>query len=155
MKVDSIKNYKGEQFKIIVSEIYELTKDMEKIYPGYKDWFYNKQVEESKTKHRNIFFIRDSQNKIITVASIKTTPVEKKLCTIFVAKEHRGQGLGKMILETSSKYLKTSKPFITINEEYLPLFEPIIKKYSWELLEIVDNAYKDGMREYCYNGKLL
>ena len=32
--------------------------------------------------------------------------------------------------------------------------EKIVTKYNWELTEIVDGIYNDGIREFCFNGQL-
>lgn len=34
------------------------------------------------------------------------------------------------------------------------MFEKIVTKYNWELTEIVDVIYNDGIREFCFNGQL-
>ena len=34
------------------------------------------------------------------------------------------------------------------------MFEEIIKKYDWELTEIVPDIYNNGVREFCFNGRL-
>lgn len=34
------------------------------------------------------------------------------------------------------------------------MFEKIIKKYDWKLVEVADGIYKKGVKELCFNGKL-
>ena len=34
------------------------------------------------------------------------------------------------------------------------MFAKIIEKYNWELTEIVDGIYNEGIREFCFNGQL-
>ena len=52
------------------------------------------------------------------------------------------------------KFLETTKPLVTFTEDKLPMFEKIVTKYNWELTEIVDGIYNDGIREFCFNGQL-
>lgn len=156
-QIDSIKNYldksKEKEFNDIVKEIYLMTEHLNKRYPGYKEWFYTKQLQGCKEKNRNIIFIRNNKNKIIAISSLKKEE-EKKICTFFVDDEHRRQGIGDILIEESIKYLETTKPLITINEDKLPMFKKIIEKYNWQLTEILFDAYTEGIREFCYNGYL-
>lgn len=58
------------------------------------------------------------------------------------------------MFEESMKFLETTKPLVTFTEDKLPMFEKIVSKYNWELTEIVDGIYNDGVRELCFNGQL-
>ena len=55
------------------------------------------------------------------------------------------------MFEESMKFLETTKPLVTFTEDKLPMFENIVTKYNWELTEIVDGIYNDGIREFCFN----
>ena len=79
---------------------------------------------------------------------------EKKICTLFVAKEYRNQGLGSLLIEEAMKYLETDKPLITISENKLPMFKNLITKYNWDLTEIALSLYSENEKEFCFNGKL-
>lgn len=158
MKIDSIKNYISEtnqdSFMKIAAEIYELTIHLNDTYPGYKEWFYNKQIKGCLTPYRNIFFIKNEEDKIIALSCLKKDDEEKKICTLFVLDEYRKQGLGSLLLEESIKFLETTKPLVTFAEDKLFMFEKIVTKYNWELTEIVDGIYNDEIREFCFNGQL-
>lgn len=155
-KTDNINNYKNNQkeFNLLVDNIYKITSSLNTIYPGYKKWFYDTQVKGCLNSNRNIFFARDKDNNIVGVCSIKKSNNENKICTIYIIDTIRNQGVGTLLLEEAMKYLDTTKPFITFNEEILPMFEKIIKKYNWELVEVVSDIYGKDKKEYCYNGKL-
>ena len=49
------------------------------------------------------------------------------------------------------EFLETTKPLVTFTEDKLPMFEKIVTKYNWELTEIVDGIYNDGIREFSYS----
>ena len=156
-QIDSILNYINLEEKLskIINEIYLLTKHLNKIYPGYKDWYYNKQIKGCLDLNRNIIFIRNNEDKIIGISSLKKTKEEKKICTLFILEPYRNKGIKKILLEESFKYLETEKPLITISEENLDIFKSTIEEYNWKLIEIVDGIYKSNHREFCFNGNLI
>lgn len=158
MKIDNIKNYisktNQENFMKIADEIYELTIHLNGTYPGYKEWFYNKQIKGCLTPSRNIIFIKNEEGKIIALSCLKKDEKEKKICTLYVLDKYRKQGIGILLLEESMKFLETTKPLATFAEDKLPMLEKIIAKYNWELTEIVDGIYNDNIREFCFNGQL-
>ena len=158
MIVDSIKNYlsddkKGE-FIRITNQIYTLTEHLNNTYPGYKEWFFEKQVKGCYTPSRSIIFIRTNTDEIVGFSCLKKDEEEKKICTLYVDSKYRNHGIGTLLFEESMKYLETTKPLATFSEDKLPIFEKIIEKYGWCLTEIVDDIYNKGVRELCYNGKL-
>ena len=153
MKIDNIKNYlSSPDFMNLANEMYELTINND--YPDYKNWFYNKQIKGCLTPYRNILFIKNEDGKIIALCSLKKDASEKKICTLFVAKEYRNQGLGSLLIEEAMKYLETDKPLITISENKLPMFKNLITKYNWDLTEIALSLYSENEKEFCFNGKL-
>lgn len=158
MIVDSIKNYlsddKKEEFIRIISSIYKVTEHLNDTYPGYKEWFFEKQVKGCYTPNRNIIFIRTNTNEIVGFSCLKKDEEEKKICTLYVDLKYRNYGIGNLLFEESMKYLETTKPLATFTEDKLPIFEKIIEKYDWKLTEIVDGIYNKGVKELCYNGKL-
>lgn len=158
MKIDNIKNYiseaNHENFMKLADEIYGLTIHLNGTYPGYKEWFYDKQIKGCLTPNRNIIFIKNEEGKIIALSCLKKDEEEKKICTLFVSDEYRKQGLGSLLFEESMKFLETTKPLVTFTEDKLPMFEKMVTKYNWELTEIVDGIYNNGIREFCFNGQL-
>lgn len=158
MKIDNIKNYiseiNQESFMKLADEIYKLTIHLNGTYPGYKEWFYDKQIKGCLTPNRNIIFIKNEEGKIIALSCLKKDEEEKKICTLFVSDEYRKLGLGSLLFEESMKFLETTKPLVSFAEDKLPMFEKMITKYNWELTEIVDGIYNDGIREFCFNGQL-
>ncbi len=158
MIVDSIKNYlqddKHDEFVKIINEIYRLTEHLNSEYPGYHEWFFNKQVKGSLTPNRTILFVRNDAGKIVAVCCLKKDEEEKKICSLYVEPKYRNHGIGSLLFNESMKYLETTKPFATFTEDKLPMLSRIIDKYDWRLIEVVDGIYNEGVKELCYNGKL-
>lgn len=158
MKVDNIKNYLSEELKEdfikIIDEVYSITEHLNETYPAYRDWFFEKQVKGCYTPNRNILFIKNDDGEIIALSCLKKDEEEKKICTLFVNPNYRKHGIGSLLFEESMKFLETTKPLVTFTEDKLAMFEKIVSKYNWELTEIVDGIYNDGVRELCFNGQL-
>ena len=74
-KIDNIKNYiletNQESFMKLADEIYELTIHLNGTYPGYKEWFYDKQIKGCLTPNRNIIFVKNEDGKIIALSCLK------------------------------------------------------------------------------------
>ena len=158
MIIDSIKNYlsddKKEEFIKIINHIYEMTEHLNSSYPGYKEWFFDKQVKGCYTPNRNIIFIRTNTDEIAGFSCLKKDEEEKKICTLYVNSKYSDDGIGSLLFEKSMKYLETTKPLATFTEDKLAIFKKIIEKYDWQLTEVADGIYNKGVKELCYNGRL-
>ena len=157
--VDNIKNYFSEekqaQFAKITKEIYDMSKFLNEIYPGYEKWFYEKQLKGCNTEFRNILFVKNEEGKVMGFTCLKKYDDEKKICTILVDEGYRRKGIGTILFEKSMEFLETSKPLITFPEDRAEMFQSFIEKYKWELADVIDGAYSQGVKEFCYNGKLI
>lgn len=157
-KLDNINNYleksKEEEFISITKEIYKLTKHLNELYPGYKDWFYNKQIKGCLKQDRNIIFVKNISGKIIAVSCLKKDNEERKICTFFVMDEYNNQGIGNILMKASIGYLETTKPLITLTEDKVLMFKKMITKYNWQLTEVLSGIYKKEKKEFCFNGYL-
>lgn len=157
--VDNIKNYFSEkaktQYEQITKEIYDMSKFLNEIYPGYEKWFYEKQLKGCNSELRNILFVKNEEGKVVGFTCLKKYENEKKICTILVDEEYRRNGIGTLLFEESMKFLGTSKPLITFPEDRAEMFKSFIEKYEWELTDVIEDAYNPGVKEFCYNGKLI
>ncbi len=62
----------------LADEIYELTIHLNGTYPGYKEWFCDKQIKGCLTPNRNIIFVKNEDGKIIALSYLKKDDEEKK-----------------------------------------------------------------------------
>lgn len=160
VKIESLKSYINildkDEFIKLAKKIYDITDFICEDYPKHKEWYFHKQLPRIFTSSGEILFARDENdyNKIIGMACLKKDEEEKKVCTLYVSDECRGQHLGTRLLEESMKFLGTTKPLITLADYKLPMFKPIIEKYNWELTEVVSGLYNDRSKELCFNGSL-
>ena len=161
INIESLKKYVGSitevEFMELATKIYMITDFICDDYPKHKEWYFTKQLPATvNSDERNILFVRNPENynEIISMACLKRDEEEQKICTLYVSDKCRGLGIGKAIVEESMRWLRTTKPFITLADYKLEMFKPIINKYGWELTEIVSGLYNDRTQELCFNGTL-
>lgn len=132
--IEYLSNYIEDKnkFKELANEIYSITSFIEKDYPNYYSWYYEKHIPGIIKGQRDTLFIKDKDN-IIALSSIKNTPDEQKLCTIYVKEEYQNIGIGSILIDRSLQILNTDKPYTTLKEYKLEYFKNIINKYNWEL----------------------
>jgi len=159
IKIESLKNYIGllseEDFMKLSNQIYQINLDFND-YPKQKEWYLKKQLPGIITDERDILFVKNpkNSNEIIAVACLKRTYEERKICMLYVCEKYRHQGIGIKILEEAMIWLGTTKPLITFADYKLEMFKPIIKKYEWQLVEVVEDFYNKHSKELCFNGTL-
>ena len=139
----------------ICDKLYEMLNFLSVDYPKNKSWFYTKHLPGTLNEKsgRDIIFAYDKENNIYGTAFIKYQE-EKKICTLYVAPNIRSQGIGSTLIEKSMQIMETTKPMITFPEKKLPMFKGIIKKYNWELTQILEGVYRPKTKELVYNGYL-
>ena len=157
LKVESLKSYIGkisnDEFMELATKIYEITDFICVDYPNHKEWYFKKQLPRILTPSGEVLFVREN-DEVIAMTCLKKDDDEQKICTLYVSDECRGKKIGTTIIEESMRFLETTKPLITLADYKLPMFEPIIKKYDWELTEVVEGLYNDKYKELCFNGNL-
>ena len=159
--IESLKSYIGKisdkEFDDLAKRIYDITDFICKDYPKYKEWYFYKQLPRVFTSKGEILFAiaEDDTSNILAMACLKKDEEEKKICTLYVSDQCRAQHLGTRMVEASMAFLETTKPLITFADYKLPMFQPIIDKYGWELTEIVAGLYNNQAKELCFNGILI
>ena len=63
------------------------------------------------------------------------------------------RGIGTKLFQKSIEILGDRKPMITISEDNISAFEPLLKKFDFDLVEIKENLYVANKKEYIYNKK--
>lgn len=157
--IETLKDYNNkdtfDEVIKLANEIYLITESINIDYPNYRDWYFKKHLPITLSSNsRNIIFAKNLDGNIIAMACLKKTVAERKICTLFVDKEYRGLGLGVQLVKYAINWLEIEKPFITFADYKLSMFIPLIKKYNWELTEIIDGIYNNEHKELCFNGSL-
>lgn len=137
----------------MINNVYYFLKDLEEEYPGFNDWYFKKVVPSLKNGTREILVMVCNQT-IYGVCILKNTPMEKKICTLRVKKEYQFMKVGTILLNQAIKTLNTDKPLITVSSTRLNEFEKLFKNFSFSLICNLEDYYKKGVSEYCFNGSL-
>lgn len=161
IRIESLRDYLGAnqqtEFMELAQQIGQIVARQAEAYPGHAEWFWEKQLPGVTGPERKILFVRDEKDadEIIALACLKKDAVERKICHLYVDEAYRGQGIGSTLVADAMSWLGTTKPLITLSEDKLPLFAPMIKKYHWKLMDSVDGIYQADTRELCFNGSLI
>lgn len=147
-----IKNHK--LFGKFAQVAYSVTDYICKDYPKHFEWYWTKEIPRVFDGTGEVVICTINE-EVAGVAFLKKDSEESKICTFLVLEDYRGKHVATNMLEHAFKYLGTTKPLITIAEYKIKMFEPIIKKYNWQLTQVMDKGYyNNSSRELVYNGKL-
>ena len=143
-----------KMFSRIIAENYNITDWICEDYPKHHEHFWGKYVPGIFSGDRQIIACYLG-NEIAGACILKKDAEEVKLSTLYVSDKYRGAGVATSMLEKAFEWLGTDRPLITIADYKVPMFEGIIKKYGWELTQVlVDGYYNDRSKEHVYNGKI-
>ena len=141
-------------FSKIVADSYNLTDWLCVDYPKYFYWFYERFLPGIFSGKRELISVY-VDNCIAGTIFLKHDDNEQKICTLYVDKEFRGQGIATVLLKAGFKWLETTKPLISIAEYKVSMFKKIIETYDWELVQTLEaGCYNNCSRELVYNGKI-
>ena len=151
---ESLRDYFKNRASALV--IYHKIENLINIYPDIEEWYKKKVLKalnEKDSTREVLVAIDENELKIAGIAILKKTKEENKICTIRVEKEYLHQGIGTQLFEEAFKYLEDTKPLITISEDNIEAFRPILKKFDFKLVEKIKGLYVSGKIEYIYNKK--
>lgn len=143
-----------------ISNLYENIKYLCRDYPDFHNWYFNKVVPGLMKGTREILLcfvltnIKNKKLKLVGLAILKNTEIEKKICTFRIEKKYRGFGLAKKLFEKCFEVLGTRKPLITISEKRKKFFEKYIEEFQFECTQEKKGFYQENSIEYVYNGRL-
>jgi ribosomal protein S18 acetylase RimI-like enzyme len=158
--------YKFEDLQYYI-QVPALTKEIGKTYPGHQKWLDTTFTEGLWNGTRGYSFAVDFNNKILFpygssldrvstyklagCSLLKNTPEEKKICCLFIDPYYRQRGIASQLIRNSFNILQTDRPLITVSENNLPMLEPLLKKFQFELTSVQESVYRHGVKEYYYN----
>jgi hypothetical protein len=127
---------------------------LETEYPGFSDWYWDTVVPGVLIGERRISTI-ERRGRTVGVGISKRTKSERKMCTIWVAPDFIGTGMGVRLMLDSMKWLGTNMPLATVSESRLQEFKPIMDKLGYQLTQVLPDYYKAGHSEFVFNGSLI
>jgi hypothetical protein len=123
------------------------------MYPGFREWFFEKGTINSRTQQRAVF-VRKVATRIVGVAIAKRCVSERKLCTLWVADDARGLGVASDLADSAFDWLETSHPLFTIPEERISEFRGLLRDWQFSEGQTLKGYYRDNKVEYVFNGTL-
>lgn len=135
-------------------EVYNLLQFPRRYYPNFCEWYWEKVIKGIKNGERKIIIAFDENIKAIVGVAIIKIGEERKICTLFVSKEHRHHGTGTKLMQKAIDYLNCKTPLFTFPQELAEDFKILMVKFGFKFTKAYDGYYKKGEIEYSYNGCL-
>ena len=123
-------------------------------YNNFEEWFSQLFISDILLKNDREIIICECDYQLAGVAILKNDDIEKKICTLRVAKRFQKQGIGQHLMELSFEWLNDDKPLITIHNSKKHEFNKLFKRYNFELEEKKWGYYRLFRTELVYNGSL-
>ena len=120
-------------------------------YPFFEEWLNKVYIKIDEGERMIITCESDDKLEIFGVCIIKNCSEEKKICTIRVAANMLGLGIGTFLMSKAIELLDDKHPLITVPEKHIKLFQSFLKSFDFKLVERVKSIYNDGCYEYFFN----
>ena len=147
MKIYNIEQFKKDNntYIYLIDKIYEFSKELNRKFPSYKNWFYNQHIEGIGNGRATLFSTND-KGQINGICHLKANNNEKRICYLYVGKDNK-EDIDFRLLEKAFSYLNTTKPVVVLNLDNYIKYRGLIDEYNWKLKGINFNC------EFSYNGK--
>lgn len=122
-------------------------------YPGIEDWFIGKVVPGLRVGTRHLVRI-ERHGQIAALGIAKAEGNETKICTVRIAPEFVGRGMGIRVFDALMSWLGTDLPLATVSETKLGDFQRIFEHYGYRLTSVRTGLYVPGHAEYLFNEPL-
>ena len=110
-------------------KLYNLTSEIEKIYPAHKIWFYANFIGNLLKNNKGIIiFAKNSENDENSGIALINKEISK-LCTLFVNPNYRRKGIATKLLQISQESLG-KKPIVTVSETNYHSLKKLFEKIT-------------------------
>ena len=142
-----IKNYHGP-----LNTIIDAMGPVKSFYPEYETWIED-TVQSGLDNNTRTISVLKNDGKIAGLNILKDTEEEKKICSLFIHPDYRGESWMFSIFSNAIEILKTKKPVITIPSIIVKKYHGIIFTNKWEVTSAIPDRYQSGIVEYGFNEK--
>lgn len=137
----------------------EMIDSLISLYPKSRKWLFEKVIPDVNSRKRKIIFLMDDTETIKKgCLIIKDYPDEKKICTIWVNSKFKDEydDIVRVLINKAITELKVDMPLVTLSGKckYFEIYDKAFKDYGFLVLDVKDDYYIKGIKEYCYNGVL-
>lgn len=123
-----------------------------KYYPGFYKWW-NLKVLPGILSGQRFVCLAYSSGILAGIMVLKNTE-EKKISSLYVFPEFRGQGVGTALIQVAIRVLRTNTPVISIPEPLETAFTPLLQSFRFQEKYRYPDYYMAGITEIVYNGLL-
>lgn len=138
-----------EKNNFYLNKVYSFLELLEDEYPNFKEWYFNNIFINNKLLQDRSLILKVYKNEICAVSIIKHS--EDKICTFRVTEKFHGLSIGTKLMEDSIRIIGNNRPLITVSEDRLNQFTPILKKFDFKLYATYSNYYKLNKTEFSFN----
>ncbi|MGL4511316.1 GNAT family N-acetyltransferase [Cetobacterium sp.] len=140
---------------LLDKEIYEDLMILNNDYPDILSWYEDKIINKilENTNEREVFLAFYGSD-LAGIMILKKDSLEKKICTIRIREQFRGKKIGTEFFNRAISWLGEKYPLITVSETNKESFDGIMKKFGFEIVDIKEDLYMKGKKEYIYNGRV-
>lgn len=137
----------------------EMIDSLISLYPKSRKWLFDKVIPDVNSRKRKIIFIMDGTKTIKKgCLIIKDYQDEKKICTIWVNNKFKDEydDIIRVLINKAITELKVDMPLVTLSGKckYFEIYDKAFKDYGFLVLDVKNDYYIKGIKEYCYNGVL-
>lgn len=137
----------------------EMIDSLISLYPKSRKWLFDKVIPDVNSRKRKIIFLMDDTKTIKKgCLIIKDYQDEKKICTIWVNNKFKDEydDIIRVLINKAITELKVDMPLVTLSGKckYFEIYDKAFKDYGFLVLDVKDDYYIKGIKEYCYNGVL-
>lgn len=119
-------------------------------YPGIGGWFFSRVVPGLGNGTRRLVRV-ERHGQLVALGIGKLELGERKICTVRVAPEYAGRGLGIRVFDSLMEWMGTARPHATVSEDRMHEFESIFLYYGFRLTSTARGKYRPGKVEYLFN----
>lgn len=129
----------------------QLLRGMENYYPDFEYWYLNSAMP-GIIVGKDVLLLAKQDEQVVGLALGKRNAHEVKLRCVRVRDTQHGSGLGVKLIDRMLDHLHTDAPYCTVAEELFHDYSRVfVKRYGWQLSDVVKNEYRPGKLEYHWN----
>ena len=133
-----------------LDNIIDILKTIKENYPDYDSWIENTVSVGIINGTRKIRVLYNEKT-IAGLTILKNTPEEKKLCSLFITPEYRGESWMYSLFKDATDILETNSPAITIPSSIIKRYNGLIFSNKWKVTSKIDSRYSKNIIEYGFN----
>lgn len=142
-----------EDVNLVCTELFHKLIFLELSYPNFNTWFNNKIITGILSGERILLLVYKN-NELAGVSILKNTPVEQKICTLYVFPKYQSQGIGVQLFKKSMAILESDKPLLSVSQDRLSLYDKLFAYFGYDFVENYHGLYVPQKNELSFNGLL-